>query len=57
VSLVRNVATTLLAKLAVLSLALVSSMVLARVLGPEGRGLFARLLLFSYPNWQRRFAS
>ncbi len=44
-SLARNILTTLSARIIVLGMALVSSMVLARTLGPEGRGLFALVLL------------
>ncbi len=44
-NLTRNIVTTLLARLAVLMLALVSSVVLARILGPEGRGIFALVVL------------
>src|SRR5262249_55529857 len=44
-SLVSNVVTTLLARTATLLLALVSSVLLARMLGPEGRGVFALVLL------------
>jgi O-antigen/teichoic acid export membrane protein len=40
-----NILTTLMARFALLILALVSSVVLARMLGPEGRGLFALVLL------------
>lgn len=40
-----NIATTLSARVILLILALVSSVVLARILGPEGRGLFALVLL------------
>ena len=40
-----NIFTTLSARIATLGLALVSSIVLARWLGPEGRGLFALVLL------------
>lgn len=41
----RNIFTTLSARIIVMGIALISSMVLARVLGPEGRGLFALALL------------
>lgn len=44
-SLVWNILTTLSARGAMLALALVSSILLARMLGPEGRGLFALVLL------------
>ena len=44
-NLTRNILTTLSARIIVLGIALVSSMVLARALGPEGRGLFALVLL------------
>jgi O-antigen/teichoic acid export membrane protein len=37
--------TTLLSRVAILALALISSVLLARLLGPEGRGLFALVLL------------
>lgn len=40
-----NILTTLSARIVTLVLALVSSIVLARILGPEGRGLFALVLL------------
>ena len=40
-----NILTTLSARIATLGLALISSIVLARWLGPEGRGLFALVLL------------
>ena len=43
--LVRNILTTLAARLMVLLLGLVSAIVLARVLGPEGRGVFALVLI------------
>ncbi len=52
-SLARNIAITFTARLAVMALALVSSVVLARMLGPEGRGLFALVLLL--PEWARSF--
>jgi len=45
--------TTLLARMVVLGLALVSSILLARLLGPEGRGLFALVLLL--PELARTF--
>jgi O-antigen/teichoic acid export membrane protein len=44
-NLARNILTTLSARVIVMGLALVSSIVLARALGPEGRGLFALVLL------------
>jgi O-antigen/teichoic acid export membrane protein len=43
--LVSNILTTLSARIVLLALALVSSIVLARALGPEGRGLFALVVL------------
>ncbi len=43
--LARNILTTLSARIALMGVALISSMVLARVLGPEGRGLFALVLV------------
>ncbi len=49
-----NILTTLSARLALLGVALASSMILARVLGPEGRGLFALVLLL--PELARSFA-
>jgi O-antigen/teichoic acid export membrane protein len=48
-----NILMTLSARVALLALALVSSIVLARVLGPEGRGLFALVLLL--PELARSF--
>jgi O-antigen/teichoic acid export membrane protein len=53
-NLARNILTTLSARIIVLGVALVSSMVLARSLGPEGRGLFALVLLL--PEIIRAFA-
>jgi O-antigen/teichoic acid export membrane protein len=53
-NLVRNILTTLSARVIVMGLALVSSMVLARGLGPEGRGLFALVLLL--PELAKTFA-
>lgn len=53
-NLVSNILTTLAARLAILALALVSSVLLARLLGPEGRGLFALVLLL--PELARSFA-
>lgn len=44
-NLVSNILTTLSARIVVLALALISSIVLARTLGPEGRGLFALVML------------
>lgn len=44
-NLVWNILTTLSARFVTLALALISSIVLARMLGPEGRGLFALVLL------------
>jgi O-antigen/teichoic acid export membrane protein len=44
-NLVSNILTTLLARIIVLGLTLLSSILLARTLGPEGRGLFALVLL------------
>jgi len=43
--LVRNIITTLSARFLGLSIGLISSVLLARVLGPEGRGIFALVLL------------
>jgi O-antigen/teichoic acid export membrane protein len=43
--LVRNIGSTLVTRIAVLLIALPSSVVLARLLGPEGRGVFALILL------------
>jgi O-antigen/teichoic acid export membrane protein len=43
--LVRNIGSTLVTRVAVMFVALLSSVLLARVLGPEGRGVFALLLL------------
>ena len=40
-----NIAITLAARVLLLGLSLISSVVLARILGPEGRGLFALVLL------------
>jgi len=40
-----NILTTLAARLVLLALALFSSIILARILGPEGRGVFALVLL------------
>jgi O-antigen/teichoic acid export membrane protein len=53
VNLAWNILTTLWARIAALMLALVSSIVLARMLGPEGRGLFALVLLM--PELAMRF--
>src|SRR5437879_5280395 len=44
-TLVSNILTTLVARVALLGLGLISSVVLARTLGPEGRGLFALVLV------------
>jgi O-antigen/teichoic acid export membrane protein len=44
-NLVGNIATTLVTRVAMLALALVSSVLLARLLGPEGLGVFALVLL------------
>ena len=44
-NLVSNIITTLLARVGVLICAVISSIVLARMLGPEGRGLFALIIL------------
>jgi O-antigen/teichoic acid export membrane protein len=52
-TLIRNILTTLMSRLGVLLLALVSSVLLARILGPEGRGLFALVLLL--PEMLRTF--
>lgn len=49
-----NILTTLSARVAMLVLALISSTVLARYLGPEGRGLFALVLLL--PELARNLA-
>jgi O-antigen/teichoic acid export membrane protein len=46
-----NILTTLTARLGLLATALISSVVLARMLGPESRGLFALALLL--PDWAR----
>ena len=43
--LVRNIGSTLVTRAATLVLALLSSVLLARVLGPEGRGIFALVLI------------
>jgi O-antigen/teichoic acid export membrane protein len=53
VNLTKNILTTLGARIMILALALVSSIVLARMLGPEGRGLFALVLLV--PDLARSF--
>jgi O-antigen/teichoic acid export membrane protein len=53
VNLGKNILTTLGARTMVLALALISSIVLARMLGPEGRGLFALVLLL--PDLARSF--
>ncbi len=44
-SLASNIITTLVARVGILVCSLISSIVLARMLGPEGRGLFALILL------------
>src|SRR3989304_7191409 len=44
-NLVSNIITTLFARVGVLICAVISSIVLARMLGPEGRGLFALIIL------------
>jgi O-antigen/teichoic acid export membrane protein len=46
-----NILTTLTARVGLLALALVSSVVLARALGPAGRGMFALALLL--PEWSK----
>jgi O-antigen/teichoic acid export membrane protein len=46
-----NILTTLTARVVLLVLALASSVILARALGPEGRGLFALALLL--PEWSK----
>jgi O-antigen/teichoic acid export membrane protein len=43
--LIRNIGSTLVTRVAVMFIALLSSVLLARLLGPEGRGVFALLLL------------
>jgi O-antigen/teichoic acid export membrane protein len=53
-SLMWNILSTLVARLVVLGLALASSILLARLLGPEGRGLFALVLLL--PELASKFA-
>jgi O-antigen/teichoic acid export membrane protein len=50
-SIVTNILITLAARVVLLGLALASSVVLARLLGPEARGLFALVLLL--PEWGR----
>jgi O-antigen/teichoic acid export membrane protein len=45
VNLTSNIAITLSARVLLLGLSLISSVLLARILGPEGRGLFALVLL------------
>lgn len=52
-SLARNIVTTLSARVVLLGVALASSIALARLLGPEGRGLFALVLLL--PDLARSF--
>jgi O-antigen/teichoic acid export membrane protein len=49
----RNIITTAITRVAMLGLALVSSVVLARVLGPEGRGLVALITLL--PDFAQSF--
>jgi O-antigen/teichoic acid export membrane protein len=51
---VSNILTTLLARIIILGLTLLSSILLARMLGPEGRGLFALVLLL--PELVNNFA-
>jgi O-antigen/teichoic acid export membrane protein len=53
-SLATNIAATLCARLILILVALASSVVLARFLGPEGRGVFALVLLI--PSLARTFA-
>ena len=48
-----NILSTLASRIAMMCLALASSMVLARVLGPQGRGLFALILVL--PEMLRTF--
>jgi len=43
--LIRNIGSTLVTRVIVMAIALASSVLLARLLGPEGRGVFALLLL------------
>ncbi len=52
-SLTGNILTTLSARLIVIGLMLISAVVLARTLGPDGRGLFALALLM--PEWAKNF--
>src|SRR5262245_27487888 len=52
-NLARNILSTLGARIMMFALVLVSSIVLARMLGPEGRGLFALVLLV--PDSARSF--
>jgi O-antigen/teichoic acid export membrane protein len=47
--LIRNIGSTLVTRVAVMFIALLSSVLLARLLGPEGRGVFALLLLIPSP--------
>jgi O-antigen/teichoic acid export membrane protein len=49
-----NILSTLTSRIAIMGVALASSMILARVLGPEGRGLFALVLVL--PEMLRSFA-
>jgi O-antigen/teichoic acid export membrane protein len=51
VSLSLNILTTLTARVILLGLALASAVILARTLGPEGRGMFALALLL--PEWAK----
>jgi O-antigen/teichoic acid export membrane protein len=53
VTLTGNILTTLTARVILILLMLVSAVVLARTLGPEGRGLFALALLM--PEWAKNF--
>lgn len=52
--LVQNILTTLSVRIVLVAMALISSVILARILGPEGRGLFA--LVFLLPELLRSFA-
>ncbi len=54
-SLARNISTTLAARVVLMGLALASSIALARLLGPEGRGVFALVLLL--PDLVRTFGT
>jgi hypothetical protein len=55
-NLTRNILTTLGTRLATMALALISSIILARILGPEGRGLFALILILPelMPAWNQK---